>query len=281
MSAEPNVIQIHNPTEVTSDRMGAELLKALVDEVRMAPAQWSKLNETQQEMLIARLRSTVQSETRKAVQLIVKSSHEAASVKIESLTVKDGVKIVLQTDLKAARDVLSYVSQSAVLVMCRPEQYFGAMNEVTADKDQPELPLGDGAQVPQAAAATPLTADVQVGDKVRFLNASPDGLVRDVRGVNRNVDPPRIEVTGMPDEFAIALFELVESDPIAEVEAEEAAEAAADDDDDTDGDEGGEDAAALSADAAADEASRASAGKRRPRAAKSRRQNGADATEAT
>jgi hypothetical protein len=203
------------------ERMGAELLKALVDEVRLAPAQWAKLTQVQQDMLIERLRSCVRTETEKAVRLIAAGSYDAARCKIESLTVKDGAKCVLQVG-GSAHDVLDYVGQQAVLVMCDHEQYFHEIDDVEGDKDQPELPLEP------PAAAKPLTADdVEVGTEVRFLSAAPDGLVRKVRAVHRsNVGPPTIEVTGLPDTFEIALFELVTSDQVGEGEAEAADEAA-------------------------------------------------------
>lgn len=215
-----------DPHENVSDRMGAELLKALVDEVRVAPAQWSKLTESQQEQLIGRLRTVVRTEAMKAVHLIAKGPREAARVKIESLTVKDGAKCVLQVG-DSAHDVLDYVGQSAVLVMCNPDAYFAGIEDVRADKDQQELPLEAGSA---SAASVALTADVEIDDDVRFLSASPDGMVRKVRGVNRDVDPPLIEVTGLEGEFAIALFERV--DPIAAAEAEAEEEAEADDDQD-------------------------------------------------
>lgn len=148
--------------EITADRMGGELLKALVDEVRTAPAQWTKLSEADQEKLIARLRTVVQTETKKAVALIAKDGRDAAAVKIESMTVKDGTKVVLQTDEKAARDVLGYVGQAAVLVMCKPEVYFQTMNEVVADKDQQDLPLEGG----EAAAAGDPALSIDVDDPI-------------------------------------------------------------------------------------------------------------------
>jgi hypothetical protein len=266
MSAEPT--EVRDQLEVPIDRMGAELLKALVDEVRTASAQWSKLTEVQQEMLISRLRNTVRTETEKAMYLIAKGARETARVKIESLTVKEGAKCVLQIGGDAAHDVLDYVGQSAVLVMCDPKQFFGDMDEVKADKQQPELPLGESQNEPPTALV--LSEHVEVGDQVRFLSASPDGLVRSVRAVHRDVDhPPTIEVTGLPDAFAISLFEFVGSDPIGEIEAEDAVEPA--DDEET------EDAAALSAAVAADEVSSASAasGKKRRRSRSSA--NGAEA----
>lgn len=219
MSAQPNVVRLHNDLDLPVERMAGELLRALVDEVRTVPAQWSKLSEGQQDGVISRLRNVVKLEAAKACQLIAQGKLDAARVKIEGLTVKDGAKCTLGLTNEAAHDVIDYVGKPAVLLMTNPDQYFAGGDDVQPDRDQQQLPLGDGAAAANTEP-TPLTADVEVGDEVRFLSASPDGLVRKVRAVHRDVDPPTIEVTGLPDTFAIALFELVVTDPIAEVERE-------------------------------------------------------------
>lgn len=130
--------------EAAVDRMAAELLRALVDEVRQAPAQWSKLTEVQQDMLIQRLRTTVRTETEKAILLVAGGKREVARVKIESLTAKEGVKCVLQVGADAQHEVLDYVGQKAVLVMCDPEQFFSGVDQIKPEKDQQDLPLGEG-----------------------------------------------------------------------------------------------------------------------------------------
>jgi hypothetical protein len=154
VNAQPKDIPIVEVSiEVAADRMGGELLKALVDEVRTAPAQWSKLSEVQQEQLIARLRSVVHLETRKAVHLIAKGAREAARVTIESITVKDGAKAVLRVG-DSIHELIDYVGQPAVLVMCDPEQFFAAGDDVEADADQPGLPLeGEQSEAEEDEAA--------------------------------------------------------------------------------------------------------------------------------
>lgn len=170
MAAQANVVEATNVVSIQHaaavDRMGGELLKALVDEVRNAPAQWSKLTEMQQSNLITRLRQAVYSETEKAVILLAKGEHKAATVRIESLTVKEGAKVVLQASEGAARDALGYVGLSGVLVMCNPQQFFAGGDDVKGDKDQTELPL-DGAAP---------TAD---GDRLTINVDDPIGSVED------------------------------------------------------------------------------------------------------
>lgn len=159
MSTSPN--EVSNELEGSIDRMAAELLKALVDEVRTAPAQWSKLTEIQQEMLIARLRTTVKTETEKAVLLVAGGKRDIAQVKIESLTAKEGVKCVLQVGADAQHEVLDYVGQKAVLVMCDPEQFFEGLDQIKPEKDQQDLPLGEGGDDEQDESR--LTIDVGDG----------------------------------------------------------------------------------------------------------------------
>jgi len=171
MSAQPNVIELPN---VPVERMAAELLRALVDEVRLAPAQWSKLSESQQEGVINRLRAVVRVETEKAMQLIAKGKQEAARVKVESLTAKEGVKCVLTLAADSAHAVLDYVGKPAVLVMCNPEQFFSGANDVKADKDQQDLPLGGAPADGDAPAEGDPIGEVEAEDAEERLAIDVD-----------------------------------------------------------------------------------------------------------
>lgn len=147
MSAQPdNVVRIANDAPV--ERMGAELLKALVDELRVAGASWQQLSKDQQDSVIARMRSRVQHEVQQAVNQVVAGAQQSARVKVESVTVKDGAKIVLKT-LSEIHDVIDHVGKDAVLIMCDPAQFFGGMDEVEGEADQPGLPLGGDDDAPE------------------------------------------------------------------------------------------------------------------------------------
>lgn len=127
---------------VPVERMGEQLLSALVDELRIAGASWQQLSKDQQDNVIARLRQRIRHETEQAVMLIAAGSRDTARVRIESVTVKDGAKAVLHIG-NSVHAVIDYVGSAAVLVMCDPEQYFGGLDQVEGEDDQRALPIND------------------------------------------------------------------------------------------------------------------------------------------
>ena len=128
------------------ERMAGELLKALVDELRVAGASWQQLSKDQQDSVINRMRSRVRYETEQAITLIAKGSREAAMVAIESVTVKGGAKKAVLIVNDSVHELIDYVGQKAVLVMCDPEQYMGGVDEVEGEDEQGSLPLEDDDQ---------------------------------------------------------------------------------------------------------------------------------------
>lgn len=137
MSAEVRIV-----LDAPAETMGLELLKAIVDELKIAGASWQELSQDQQDGVIARISARIRHETARAVNLIAGAANDSARVKVESVTVKDGSKIVLKT-LLPVHDVIDHVGKDAVLVMVDPEQFFGGMDSVKGDKDQPDLPLAN------------------------------------------------------------------------------------------------------------------------------------------
>lgn len=128
--------------EAPVERMGEQLLSALVDELRVAGASWQQLSKHQQDGVIDRLRNRIRFETERAIGLIAAGSREAARVRIESVTVKDGAKAVLQVS-NSLHTVIDYVGSPAILVLCDPEQYFGGMDQIEGEDDQRALGLGN------------------------------------------------------------------------------------------------------------------------------------------
>ncbi|HEU4619780.1 MAG TPA: hypothetical protein VFV10_17210 [Gammaproteobacteria bacterium] len=141
MSAQP--IDIPNDRlEVPLERMGANLLEALVNELRQLSKTWQQLSKDQQDRVIDRLRFRVREETEAAMNLIAAGDFEAATVKVEKIVVKDGAKaeIAIGTNLHRAVDRVGF---PAVLVMCNPEQYLKGIEELEGEDEQKNLDLPD------------------------------------------------------------------------------------------------------------------------------------------
>lgn len=185
MSAERSEIPVALDLDAAIERMGAELLKALVDEVRNAPAQWQKLTKTQQDMLIDRLRSTVRRETDRAVQLIAKGKRKSATVVVESLTVKDGAKAALKL-VDGIHDVVDYVGRSAVLALCDPAQYLKGIENLKGDDEQKGLELVGGGK--EGGAPDPI-AEVEAEDAEERLEIDVD---EDGDDDEQDGDPPPV-----------------------------------------------------------------------------------------
>jgi hypothetical protein len=128
--------------EAPIERMGGELLEALIDELRIAGASWQQLSKDQQDSVIGRMKNRIRFETERAIHMIAAGARDAARVKIESVTVKEGAKAVLLVN-DSVHEVIDYVGQSAVLVMCDPSQFFGGMDDVQGEDDQKPLPLDE------------------------------------------------------------------------------------------------------------------------------------------
>jgi len=122
---------------------GAELLRAVVDEVRTMQLGWSMLGEESQNRIIDRLRIAVHEAVSLTVRRCAAADYEHLVAEIESLTVKDGAKAVLSlvrgsTELHA---LLDRVGSRAVLVFTEPDKFTSGMELLRGDADQPQLPL--------------------------------------------------------------------------------------------------------------------------------------------
>ena len=124
---------------------GKKLLEALLLELKMQSPRFAKQNEAAQGEVIDRLRGQVDEAVREAVAAIAADKCESARVTIESVTFKDGVKVVLTgVPTSGMHAVADEVGAQALLVLCDPEAFVGDLNTVKPAKDQRDL-LDDGA----------------------------------------------------------------------------------------------------------------------------------------
>ena len=98
------------------------------------------MNEEAQGEVIDRLRLQVEDAVRECVATIAADKCEAARVTIESVTFKDGVKIVLQgLTTSATHAVADEVGKQALLVLCDPEMFVGDLGTVKPAPNQGDL----------------------------------------------------------------------------------------------------------------------------------------------
>lgn len=129
----------------TESSAGKRLLQALVTELKLQSPRYSTMNEDAQGEVLDRLRAQVDEAVRECVSEIAANKCESARVTIESVTFKDGVKIVLKTISSGTAAIIAgEVGSQALLVLCDPEMFIGDLSTVKPTPNQGDLV--DGAE---------------------------------------------------------------------------------------------------------------------------------------
>lgn len=120
--------------------VGKRLLQALLTELKLQSPRFATMNEESQGEVLDRLRATVDDVVREAVNEIAANKNESARVTIDSVTFKDGVKIVL-TGIKTSgvHAVAAECGSQALLVLCDPEVFVGDLSSVRPTPNQGDL----------------------------------------------------------------------------------------------------------------------------------------------
>lgn len=119
---------------------GKRLLQALVTELKLQSPRFQTMNEDSQGDVLDRLRAQVDEAVREAVSEIAAGGHESARVTVESVTFKDGVKIVCTGFASTgAHAVADEVGKQAMLVLCDPEAFVGDLATVKPTPNQGDL----------------------------------------------------------------------------------------------------------------------------------------------
>lgn len=132
----------------TEDSIGKRLLKLLISELKHGAPNFHAMNEYDQGRVIDRMRLEVEGAVRVATADLMSGKYDRVAAKVESCTLKDGVKIVLKGH--ATPDQLSklapYVGHNGMLVMCDIEQFIADMNRVKPEPDQADAFEGEDIQ---------------------------------------------------------------------------------------------------------------------------------------
>ena len=82
--------------EMTAETVGADLLRALLDELRLLPKPWDQLPQGRQDDVIDRLRLRVETNVKMAVRLLSAQGRIVVAGSMDQITIKDGVKAVVK-----------------------------------------------------------------------------------------------------------------------------------------------------------------------------------------
>lgn len=125
--------------------LGKNLLKALIEQIRLLERPWQAMPEDQQQAVIDVLAKAINFNVRDAINLITTQNYSAVPGKVESVMFKDGVKAVIKCNKhnQTVHDLADREGESIVIIITDPQAYLESMGEVMPDDNQEPLDLGD------------------------------------------------------------------------------------------------------------------------------------------
>lgn len=129
-------------------QLGADMLNALLLEIRALPNVWQKLSEAQQADVLDRLCRQIDSAVSKAIVTLAAGEMATIQAEVESVTFKDGVKAVfaVQKDSPFRHDLADAQGNSVMIVLEDVKNYTQSAREVKPEPDQPNLKNVDTGQ---------------------------------------------------------------------------------------------------------------------------------------
>jgi len=153
-------------SNLAHNNLGRDLLRSMVDVIRTAQKPWHSLTEKEQEQLISRLRDETDDMVRKAINTLLTGEFAAVPAKLHQMTVRDGIKVVLEIDGAAMHrhEMVDAEGKRVLLVIADPGEYLETMDQVKADADQPDMfeAAGEAEPLdvpPPAETTAPVPAD--------------------------------------------------------------------------------------------------------------------------
>lgn len=155
---------------------GVTLLDALINEIRQLPKPWQQTSEAEQQVVIDRLRRSVENAVRSLVGTIAAARFARIPATIDSVTFKDGVKAVLKLSkgYSGTYELAENTGGQALVVLASHQQFVDGIERIKADADQPDM-----FQAPDGI-------DDEVTSEIEEQSA--DSLVEHLAAVNVHVD---------------------------------------------------------------------------------------------
>lgn len=129
---------------MTASSIGADLLQALVQEVKLLPDVWPKLSQKKQDDVIERLRKRVMHNVQMATHLIASDGRICVQAELEQITVKDGIKAVLTMSKNDPNrhGLIDCQGKTVLIALADAEAHMGEVAAVRGEPDQRAMDLG-------------------------------------------------------------------------------------------------------------------------------------------
>jgi hypothetical protein len=130
-------------TVIAADEMVHDLMAIALDELKQAPALWHLMSETAQDEVIQRVDKRVRDAVRDCVDHVAAAGCTRAVATIESVTVKSGMKIVLQLSKhdESRHELIDAQGETCLVVLADASAFADQAHDHEPNADQPALPL--------------------------------------------------------------------------------------------------------------------------------------------
>lgn len=123
--------------DIAAEEMGKKLLESLIGVVQSIKRPWDEMTQSEQDDAIDTMRHAVRVATGAAVRLIASKGATNVLGTLEQITIKDGVKAVVQIGKNAENLPELFEAQGGeVMIVCSRQDYLDGINEVKGEPDQ-------------------------------------------------------------------------------------------------------------------------------------------------
>lgn len=132
-----------NFIQVSEQTMLGDLMKCVIEQVKVLPKPWDALSENEQREYLDRVDLQVADAVRQAIQIISSQGHNMVPAKVDSVTYKDGCKVVLKALGGIEHTIhLAEAEGQIVNVIIPAGELMNDSGKPEADPDQRGLDLG-------------------------------------------------------------------------------------------------------------------------------------------
>lgn len=127
---------------VDSSTLMGDLRDALLDRLKGMPKPWTVMSEAEQRDMIFGCERVATHLVTQAVRLIAANGHPSIQAELDSCTVKDGIKAVLNLSKHdpMRHELTDAVGKTVMVVVADIEPFMGQSKEAKPDPDQTTLP---------------------------------------------------------------------------------------------------------------------------------------------
>lgn len=123
--------------DIAAEEMGKKLLESLIGVVQSIKRPWDDMTQSEQDDAIGKMRFAVKMATTLAVRLIGSNGATHVVGTLDQITIKDGVKAVVQIGKNAENLTELFEAQGGeVMIVCSRQDYLDGINEVKGEPDQ-------------------------------------------------------------------------------------------------------------------------------------------------